>query len=332
MMKKILFLALIILFANFSNSLSQQLSSPKELNNTELEAGYMYAPFAANENYLVWGEFYTQTISIYNLQSSELNKLKLEKGRGPHEFQVIASLSLTPSNQLYIADPENVKVIIYDLEAKKFRADKIFNDIIPYRLEAENDYFFGIDRSFSSNSLFFVMSHNEGEVEHTPIDMLSFDTFNEFSYPFRRDGVITSNDSLGVFFPRYYPDLYVCKLKEMKFSGKISYDEWYTEKGEKGTIRGKEAYFAPTNVDVEVRDAAFLPGNEHSIIILAKGKSEGRSYSRKQLSVFDVKKEEFTGKLDFGFKVDQLVANDKYLFVYSKEENKIFKYEIALDE
>ena len=328
MTKKLLFIIPVLIFVSFNHGISQEIISEKKLNHTDLENGLQYGPFTVNDNYLVWGEFYTQSISIYDLETEKLNKLKLTKGRGPHEYQIFTSLSLTERNHLVIADPENIKLIVYDIGAGEFLEDKVFSNFLPYKLNAESNFFFGLDRSFSENSLFYILKNKGGDIQHIPIDMLSFDTHNEFAYPFRRDGVIASNDSFGVFFPRYYPDLYISNLKEKKFVGEISYDEWYTEKGEQGTIRGKEAYFAPTNVDVTIKAATFMPASKYSIMVLARGEGEERSYKFNRLRIFDIQKEKFTGDLAFDFEVTNIATNSEFLFVYSKEENAIFKYQI----
>jgi hypothetical protein len=326
MQRKILIIAF-LLFATFTPAISQDFLQKKSLENTTLEEGYIYSIFTANKDYLAWAELYTNNIYIYNLQKKELENLKLKKGKGPHEFLGINGLALTINNQLVINDDRNVKWIIYNIKTQKYKEDIKFNSFRPFHIASDRTSIFSLDFN-SVQSLYHIFDMNTRDMNM--IDMDKYRVLKEFSYTFKKSGSIAVKGNFSVHLTRYYPNLYVINLQKKELIKRIEFDDWQTTKGKTTTYQGQKAQLAPTDVDVINNDVAFMPGMDNTILILAKGEGKRRSYKTSELNIYNFKKEKFTKTLDLGVVATRITVNDNYLFVYSKEENKIFQYEIVL--
>src|SRR5699024_8107567 len=81
----------------------------------------------------------------------------------------------------------------------------------------------------------------------------------------------------------------------------------------------------PSKVDILSHDVAYIPHLKNYILLLAEGKTDNRDYSLSKLWVYNWEKEKFTDTLDLGVKAAEIAVNDKFLFVYSSDINKIYK-------
>lgn len=309
---------------------SQVLRDEIKLSNTKFKKGYNYASFASNKKYLAWAEYYTGQIFIYDLAKEKIKKVIKQKGRGAHEYIMVSSLTLTNDNKLIMSDPENIKLLIYDIETGSYDKDVKLNKIRPYRLAVNGNVIFSSSIPSHSKSLYNIFYTRNWK--HTSIDMAEFDSNNKMSNAMKVEGYIAVNRAYGVHLTKYYPYLFIIDLQKMQVMKKVVFDKVAVKKPRTTTMRGHKAFLPPDEVKVESKDVAFVPGKNHEILILAHGVGEHRKYKPDKLQVFDLKKEEFLKTLDLGVKATEITVNDDFLFAYSKSKNRIYRYKIVLNK
>jgi len=333
MLKNILLIAAILTFATTYQVIAQKLTKKVKVENTDFKKGYKYAAFAVNDDYLAWVEAYTGQFYIYNLETKEVEIVKQKKGRGPHEYIIISSLGLTEDNKLIINDPENIKVIIYNIRTGEFEQDVKFNKMRPYRVAVKGNFIFSFSLPPAAQSLYYRL--NVSSWERNAIDMIGEGNHNKRSSTFKRVGYVAAKNNYGIHLTRYYPNIYVINFNEERVQKEIEFDKAETQSSGTTTARGgKKRFMAPLekNVDILSTDVAFMPGSDRSVMILAEGKGEQRNYDPSRLRVYNFLEERFTNTLDLGVKATEITVNDNYLFVYSEEENEIFQYELIPSE
>ena len=325
--KKIVAIALVLMCWCYLQLYAQHTLKKTRLENTKFKKGYNYSTFTSNDDYLAWAEFYTRQIFIYNLKAQEIDTVIQKTGRGPHEYEMISALSLTDDNKLLITDPENIKLITYNIQAGQYLEDLKLDQARIYRTTFQNNFLFCTSISSQPRYLYYILDLTRRKI--SAIKAGDFDISEEFSYPFKAEGYVTSNSKYGVHLARYYPYIYVISLQDRRIQNKIVFDDKVKiKRGKTTTMKGNKAFLAPENVDVLNKDIAFLPDSEESIIILAEGRSKQRTYSLNKLRVYNFKKSRFTKKLDVGVKATRITSNKEYLFVYSEDENNIYQYKM----
>ena len=86
---------MLLLFAVTQVYGQNKINRVSELVKTiSLEKDLLYEFFEADGSYVSWTEFYTSKVMILDLESLSVSELKLNRGRGPNEFQDLLSLSL----------------------------------------------------------------------------------------------------------------------------------------------------------------------------------------------------------------------------------------------
>lgn len=325
-MKKKLTCILVFLFGFSHILLSQKISNRVKLENTNLKSDYNYSAFTSNENYLAWAEFYTMQIFIYNLKTNEIDTVIQKRGRGPNEYIMISSLALTSDDKLIITDTVGIKLIVYDIKTGNYNKDVMLTKVKPYRTIALKDILFTSSRPPIIKSLNYIIELDSWQT--SAIEMRKLIEEKEFLYPFKVEGRITANDTYGIQIAEYYPHIYVTNLKTKRFIKKIVFDDVEVEQGENMTYKGNKAFRPPTDAPILSKDVAVVPNSVDCIFILASGKSAQQNYKPDELKIYNFIEEDFTGTLELDISASKIMVAGNYLYVYSKDENGIFRYEI----
>jgi hypothetical protein len=297
-----------------------------ELTNVQLEKDYAYYFFEANQDYLVWYEGYTSMLFIYDIGASRVNKIALSKGRGPNEFKKISGISILSDNIVYLSDHTNAKFIRIKASGE-FMEDAVPpNGLQPMTMVSDERYQV-IMEAFSREAIFYLKEQDKENFH--PLKLNGTEVIEEFPSIFQREGYLTIQNAYLIHLTKYYPYIYVYDLANIEMEKKIKFDESEVEEGRTMTNKeGTSMMYPPEKVGILNEDVSFIPGSANRIFLLARGKSENRNYDLDKLYEYDFEKEKFITEYDLGINATEITINDKYLFVYSEDDYKIYQYEI----
>ncbi|MCW9708202.1 6-bladed beta-propeller [Fodinibius salsisoli] len=296
--------------------------------NVALEQDYAYYFFDTSQDFLVWYEGYTGTVFIYDIANKDMKEVHLKEGRGPNEYQQISGLSIS-GKFIHLVDNINVKLIRLTASGNFLEDLRTPSSLLPLRIVSNEKYRI-LMNGLNKKAVFYLQDDEE---TYTPLTMGTTKVTEEFPGPFHKEGWMTIQGINLIHFIKYYPRIYVYNLSSKKMVKKITFDESEIKEREAMTNEeGARIMYPPEKVDILNEDVAYIPGSPNRILLLAKGKSENRDYELDQLLEYDFKEEQFVATHDLGVKAEDITANDEYLFVYSEEENAIFKYKFVAAE
>jgi len=321
--KYLIFWSLLV-FINpvYAQQKSISLSSPKSI--ASLKKNYAYALIDADNDNVAWIEYYTSTLFVYDIRQDQTKKIQLKKGHGPGEYTAITDLFIK-GQSVYLADPKNNKVIIVNIRTGQkrdipFRKHKVF------RMARAKNGFFLLENSLP-NVLISYHSLKNGRTYALNND--DFDVRKEFSNPFFRDGYLLSDKERAFLVTKYLPNVYIYNNVTKGFDKKVKFDQSEVETVPAQKMsNGAKAIYPPTKVDVATEDATYLAQRPNSIFLLSRGATDNRDYELDKLYEYDFKRQKFVDTYDLGTMVDEITSNENYVFAYSKQKNKIFKYKI----
>jgi dipeptidyl aminopeptidase/acylaminoacyl peptidase len=309
----------------FAQQQSVELNPLGEVSYLELAPDYSYYLFTGNNNFLLWFEGYTNVLFIYNLETNKLKKIKLVKGRGPHEVNTISSISLI-KDTIYLVDHTNIKFIRITTSGKYLEDLVPSTGLRPISIVSNKSNKIIMD-PYNQNALFYSWEMEN----YVPVKLKEKIVIEEFDTIFKKQGYVALKNDYLVHLTKYYPNLYVYDLGKRVLIKKIVFDESEVDGGgTRARSDGAKMMFPPEKVDILSEDVANIPGVPGRIFLLAKGASDNRDYDLDKLFEYDFEKEEFVATHDLGVKATEITVNDNYLFVYSKEENEIYQYEIVV--
>ena len=321
---------ILLLFFNIQNCLAQKssikLGSPTTL--TVLKKNYAYSCFNADSKRLAWFEYYTSTVFVYDVKRKSIQKIHLKKGRGPGEYIAVTDLGIN-GKFVYLSDPKNNKIIAVSINTGKkrdipLRKDKIFRFIF------EKGELFLLE---NIRPKVLISHYNLKTQESYPLNKDKFNILKEFSNPFYRDGYLLSKKGKVLFITKYLPNIYIYDIHQKGFERKVRFDQSQIEEAPAQKLsNGAKAIYPPTKVDIATEDAIHLFQKPNSVFLLSKGATDNRSYNLDKLYEFDLKREKFVNTYDLGTKVDEITSNKNYVFAYSKQKSKIFRYKIITTE
>jgi len=301
------------------------LSPLGKLKNIELDKSLTYDGFEANSDYLTWIEYYLNNVVVYNIDKEKEAKIELTKGRGPNEFQSIMGLVMDDRGTLNILDPTNIKFIHVGLTGEFSKDTSPPTGFRPLKMVYGNGYLVILD-ALKPDAIFYLIE----DEKYTPIELTGISVSEEFYSPFKKMGHLTINQNKLIHLTQYYPYLYVYDLTSKTLVERIKFDDSDISNDKPFiTPDGAAMHAPPSKVGILSQDIASVPGMKNRVFILAEGKSKKREYKLNQLHEYDLVKKEFVAVHDLGIKATRIASNNKYLFVYSKVENAIYKYEIV---
>jgi hypothetical protein len=325
----ILFLFILFLSFNAYSALCQEktvtLKNLGPISNVQLKPNYAYYFFKTNHNYLVWYEGYTHTIFIYNFSKRSLKKVPLRKGRGPHEFLQISGFSISNNNIINLVDDMNDKLIRLN-SSGTFLKDKIAPlGLRIYKIYNGNGY--QVIEDINSQKAIYFLRFQDNFV---PLNLKS-KIGKEFNHNiYEKLGKASMQGHYLVQVLEYLPRLYVYDLSKRYLIRRIKFDDSKVDWGRPHTnSKGAKMMFPPSRVDIKNEDIAAVPGEKHRVFLLAKGASKHRTYGLNKLFEYDWKTEKFVGVHKLPFKVQEIATNNHYLFAYSKEKNKIYRFKVV---
>jgi len=327
MVKKITITSSIFFFLLFSLIRAQQTkrvlnSSPQAL--VDLEKNYAYSNFDASSNYLAWFEYYRSELFIYEISEDRIQKIDIEKGRGPGEYLAITDLGIF-GNKIYLLDPKNNKLLKVDIGSGE-KQDLPFRSIRPYRLVNSTGELYLLE-NVKPDELISLYDPESQKVN--PLDNRNLNIQQEFQNPFFRDGVLLASNAKIHFVTKYRPLIYSYDKQEREFDTKIQFDNSEIETTPATEMsNGAKAFHPPSKVDVLTEDAVNFRKLPNSIFILAKGATDNRKYKLNKLYQFNLNQKEFVAEHDLQVKASDIFSNDHSLFVFSEKDSKIYSFEI----
>lgn len=325
---KLFLLCFLFIIVNSINAQQRaiQLSDPKAI--TDLKKDYAYALIDANNKNVAWIEYYTSTLFVRDLSKKKTRKIQLKKGHGPGEYTTLTDLFVKGSS-VYMADPKNNKVIVVNIVTGQ-KSDLPFRKHKVFRLAPEKKGFFLLENSLP-NVLISYHSLKNGRTYALNND--DFNVQKEFSNPFFRDGDLLSDKEKVFFVTKYLPNVYIYNKAIKGFKKKVKFDQSEVETVPSQKLsNGAKAIYPPTKVDVATEDAIYLSQKPNSIFLLSRGATDNRDYDMNKLYEFDFKRKKFVDAYNLGAKVDEITSNKNYVFAYSKQKSKIFRYKIITTE
>lgn len=327
-LKILILLWLILVTFNVSELFGQRnLTQIDVLENYNLEQGYLYAMLESNSDYLVIKEFMTSTVHVYQLETGETKKIKLPKGRGPNEVGIITAIMLQNNNIMLLNDAVNMKILVYDLNTGEFKDDIKLNDLQIHRADSAGDHLFAFVTGHRE-SLFHILDLNSGQ--SNPIDMDMYKIEENFIPFIKREGYLSVNGDYGIFMARYYPEIFVTNFSENKISQKIEFDQVSKIQSNRTAPGGNGMMRAPTQneVDILVKDFVTIESKKNNIYFLAEGEGEYYNYSDDKLYEISIQNPEKIVSYDLGVESEFISVNEDFMFIYSKETSKVYKYRL----
>jgi len=314
-----LYLVIILTLSQVSNA-QYSLSNAYKFTEIKLQPRLAYDGFTANEQYLAWLELYKQEVFVFDLEKKSLDKIKLTKGRGPYESLTVSAIGITNNNKLILNDVNNVKFIIYDLNTGSFTEEIKFDSKRLMKISVYDATVFSLGIR-DKNSLYHIIDGHKNWSSSKVNMGAALNVNKRFSNIYKKDGYIASNNLYGIHVAKYYPSVFIVDLKKGNFLREIKYDQT-----EKINYENKKELI---DVEFETEDVTFVPESSNLLALLANGKGENSDYSLEKLKILNIKNREFEGILEPGMKVNNIASNSNHLFLYSKDENSIFSYEVV---
>lgn len=296
--------------------------------NVGIEPDYSYYFFNSSRDFLVWYEGYTSTVFIYDLVKQEVKKISLKNGRGPNEYKQISGLDIS-GDLIYLVDNINAKYIRLRSSGTFLKDVRTPSAFRPFRIVSNDEYRVFMN-TINENAVFYMQ---ENEETYTPLTLGSINVQEEFPGPYHKEGWMTIKNKYLIHYTKYYPNIYIYNLISQKLVKKITFDESEVKGGgAKTSQKGAKIMYPPEEVDILNEDVAYIPDLPGRILLLAKGKSTNRDYDLNQLLEYDFQEEKFVATHNLEVEATEITANDEFLFVYSEEENAIFKYKFLAAE
>jgi len=169
-----------------------------------LQEGYTYRLFDASEDYLVWFEYTTGTLHVYNVNERAHQKTALTRGRGPTEYHSISSLAVV-GETVYLGDMTNGKVLAFNIPMSEVSRVPLKEKLQIFRLAAngEKSLFFG--KMFNPSDWTGVINLDDESVQTAPLDAL--DMTEEFPNLYYQDGTMTISGPRAIWATLYRPIL-----------------------------------------------------------------------------------------------------------------------------
>jgi len=316
---------LVIAFTTFSNgqSIDERDVEIEKLDNISLEEGLKYRLQYADSNYLIFVEFFTQEVFLYNLKKQEVVYSKtIPKGKGPFEFTTISGAVII-DDKLYLSSRKEPKLIQIDFKKdgmKELRLEKlIVRDLSIYKSDII------IKNSVIAN---LFVRFNLKENMHSFINFKNFDSLNEFSNFFFKEGDFSVHGDKLFFTTTYLPYIYVFNLKTEELIDKIAFDVPDVEQPRQVDMGNGDVATLPPESNFKTKEIAGVPGYSNKAVIVTEGKGENKKYSYYGLYEYDLKEKRFTNRYPFNFEIRSVVSNDEYIFFSSYDDLNIYKMRI----
>ncbi|SMO69292.1 6-bladed beta-propeller [Gracilimonas mengyeensis] len=286
-----------------------------------------YDSFDANDDYLVWFEYTRGILFTYDLRTDELEQMKLARGRGPAEFQMISDLYITKNDKIYLADYPNAKLLVWDVKESEFEEDIVLNSP-PFRI-AGNDYEMFIQGMHMEQPL-SKLNLETGEQQTLDIGDGFFNKVKGMERMFNREGnLLLSSDGL-LHLSKYQNAITRFKVGEQQKKVEVRTTA-FEEPQDLGlesvsTANGGSNYRLNPQELMLAKDMAKREGSEEVYLVL-EDNSGSLKYSNKSIYYFsDTLSSEKSPQLvtRLPFAIERLTANSDFFFAYSIEENKVY--------
>lgn len=295
------------------------ISDPEML--VELEPDYTYAGFTATNDLLAWFEIHTSTLYIHDLERGKTKEISLKEGRGPGELQTFTDLAII-DERIYIADIHNYKIIEVDISSEK-TDDITFNKSNNiFRIISDDQFLYMID---GADPKVYLYSYN---LEEKKIDEFSLSDSNmdeNLSNVFLKDGSLVATQDFIHVVTKLEGNIHTFGSDKQSFEETTSFDNTSVEVTRREASDGAQVTSPPAEVELTVEGAVTFPFAKDKIYILAEGETEHMTYRRDELYEFDLEKKRFTNTIEVGTNVDDMTANDNYIFMYSEEDYTIYR-------
>jgi len=316
---------LVIAFTTFTNgqSIDERDVEIEKLKNINLEEGLKYRLKYADNNYLLFIEFFTQEVFLYNLKKQEVVYSKIiPKGKGPFEFTVLNGAVII-NEQIYLSSWKEPKLIQIDFkkdEMKELRLEKLtVRDLSVYKEDI-------IVKNNDLTNLFARYSSTEHKESY--INFKNFDSLNEFSNFFFKEGDFSVHGDKLLFTTTYLPYIYVFNLEKEELIDKIAFDVPDVEQPRQVDMGNGDVATLPPESNFKTREIAGVPGYSNKAVIVTEGEGENKKYSYYGLYEYDLEGKKFTNRYPFKFEIRSVVSNDEYIFISSYDDLNIYKMSI----
>ncbi|MEP1304707.1 MAG: 6-bladed beta-propeller [Balneola sp.] len=324
MMRIILLLVSLLLLSN--TGISQNLEVVGEINY-KFENSSTYRVFGANESYLTWFDYQKGTLFSYNLKTKEIGEGKLTQGRGPSEYLQPTDIYLNDENNLYLADFPNSKLVVWSIKEKKFE-DDIKVELPPFRISGTGEEIFVFNLSNSDHPITHVKLATK---ENTSLDLEG--NFFENSKPsetlFNKDGTLIYQNNQIIHLSKYRNLLSFFNIDKEKKNLKVETDRV----GKEQKVGVKQTELADGSVQQSLDVSNLLLSlsfakhpNDNSLAIVFQDNRSTPIYDSKSIFNYSLtdREVELENPSIFDFNIDQMISNSRYIFVFSKEEGKVY--------
>jgi len=334
-MHRIITIITIYLLIYFTNDVFSQINEHKDysienenysflkLENTALESGYRYHLQYATNQYLVYVEYYTQQVFLYNLNKQKVVYSKaIPKGKGPFEFTSITGAVII-DEFIYISSREELKIIEINIKndkMKELRLEKTFvRDMSVYnnKILIENDELINL-----------FAQYNIQKEEESFVKFSGFNPIKEFSHLFFKEGDFSIKGDNLYFVTTYLPFIYVFNLENQVLKEKIKFDISEVKKPRKLSLGNGDVAELPPESNFKIKEITAIPSNNKKVLIIIEGKGATRRYSFQNIYEYDLVKKKFSTVYPYHTEIRSIVSNDKHVFVNSFNDLAIYKLTI----
>lgn len=180
----------------------------------------------------------------------------------------------------------------------------------------------------SPDKMFYQYDFEGGEA--VPFNLSGLDLFKEFNNLFFKQGTLLSNQKYVLLATKYRPYIYLLDRERLQYRGKFEWDISEVDTDAPQRTEDEGVYLLPpSKVNILTESAALVPRDPNHVFIVAKGKGRSRSYEKEKVYEFDLETKQFVAAHKLGIKAERIFSDNSYLYVYSKEEYKIYRFDIV---
>jgi hypothetical protein len=308
------------------------LDSTGSLGGVDFRENYLYRYFDTNGRYLAWVEMYADSLYVYDLQARQMAQtIKLVKGRGPGQLAQISGLTVTDGGAVYLSDTNRAKFLRVDVETGEVADVSLTKSgLRPSRVDALGDLL--VAANLSPLSLLGTVDLAASEPSFQPASGL--DAKAEFDTVFFQVGFLDAAPGRAVYLTQYRPRIYTFRAGSEGWTH--AHTAVYAESDvqmpdAKKRDDGAVVQRPPTEVDVEGKGVEVVPGRPNRAFVWADGEGGTRTFDPATAYEIDVTSGEIVDAHDVGAVIEEIIATDDALYVYSEDDQAMYEWALRFE-
>jgi len=304
---------------------SDQLKVTGEINY-DFDQANVYASFDANNQYLVWMEFTQGLLFFADLESTQVDSITLNRGRGPNEFQMISDMYISDDHVIYMADFPNSKILRWDVLEGRYDHE-IPVDAPPFRIAGDDRWIF--IQSTNLETPFKRINLETEEQKELSLAEGFFRDIRGMEKMFAREGELYYTNGKLMHVSKYKTAFSLAEPKPdasgIRFQTTFFEDDQDLGVSQADFANGGQGFRLDPSKLLLAQDFAAAPAGDLVYVLMHDNRPD-KEYSKSKIYELEVWELSYPVPKDASelpFNIEHLVSNDRQLFAFSKEEGKV---------